>query len=185
LGLITVHPEHVAPAIQASVDLMIAIGEGPGETIQAFSHVIGASPPPVPAVKLQPGEGIVWERQSESEPFWFRSFPPLAERQRHSRKYAEGEMTPDRVFYFRGPEGKLNLRAQNLQIFIQIAEGIDNETWLYHLRQGDYSRWFREAVNDEDLAAEVEEIEKMDHISPQESRALIKEKIEARYTTPA
>jgi hypothetical protein len=185
LGLITVHPDHVAPAIVASVDLMIAIGERPEETIRAFSSVIGEEAPPVPAVKLQPGEGVAWQRQLGSEPFWFRSIPPRAEHQRHSRKYAEGEMSPDQVFHFRGPEGKLNLRAQNLQIFNQIAEGVDDETWLHHLRQGDYSRWFRDAVKDEELAAEAEEIEQMSHISPQESRALIKEKIEARYAAPA
>src|SRR5437763_1621565 len=45
-----------------------------------------------------------------------------AERRRHRRKYADGELPPDRSFFFRGPNGKLNLRAQNLQMFLQIAE---------------------------------------------------------------
>jgi HAD superfamily hydrolase (TIGR01484 family) len=185
LVLITVHPDHIAPAILASINLILAIGEAPQETIQAFSQTIGEPAPFVPPVKLQPGEAIAWQRQPESEPFRFRSFSPRAERQRHSRKYAEGEMSPDTVFYFRGPTGKLNLRAQNLQIFIQLAEGIDDETWLYHLQRGDYSRWFRDAVNDKELAAEVEKIEQMPDISPQESRTLIKEQIEARYAAPA
>jgi HAD superfamily hydrolase (TIGR01484 family) len=185
LVLITVHPDHIAPAILASINLILAIGEAPQETIQAFSQTIGEPAPFVPAAKLQPGEAIAWQRQPESEPFRFRSFSPRAERQRHSRKYAEGEMSPDTVFYFRGPTGKLNLRAQNLQIFIQLAEGIDDETWLYHLQRGDYSHWFRDAVNDKELAAEVEKIEQMPDISPQESRTLIKEQIEARYAAPA
>jgi hypothetical protein len=51
----------------------------------------------------------------------------------------------DKSFYFRGPAGNLNLRAQNLVLFNQMAEGVDDETWLYHLRRGDHSRWFREA----------------------------------------
>jgi hypothetical protein len=38
--------------------------------------------------------------------------------------------------YFRGPEGRLNLRAKNLALFLQIAEGIDDSTWLHHLRAG-------------------------------------------------
>jgi hypothetical protein len=53
------------------------------------------------------------------------------------------------------------------------------------LQRGDYSRWFREAVNDEELANEAEKIEKMTNISPQESRSLIKAKIEEGYTSPA
>jgi HAD superfamily hydrolase (TIGR01484 family) len=185
LMLITVHPDQVAPVILASVNMVIAIGESPEQTIRAFSQTIEQNSPKVPAVKLKPGEAIAWCRQPEIEPFWFRSIPPHTERQRHIRKYAEGEMSADDVFYFRGPEGKLNLRAQNLMIFIQLAEGVDDETWLYHLRQGDYSRWFREAVNDEELANEAEKIEKMTNISPQESRALIKAKIEEGYTSPA
>jgi len=35
---------------------------------------------------------------------------------------------------------------------------LDDETWLYHLRHGDYSQWVREAIKDEALASEVREI---------------------------
>jgi hypothetical protein len=185
LLLITVHPNQVAPMILTSVNVVIAVGESPQQTLRTFSQAIEQSPPQVPPVKLERGEAIAWYRQPQSAPFRFRSIPPQTERQRHIRKYAEGEMTEDTVFYFRGPEGKLNLRAQNLITFIQLAEGIDDETWLYHLRRGDYSRWFRESVNDEELADEAEKIEKMPDISTQKSRALIKAQIEARYTSPA
>jgi len=51
---------------------------------------------------------------------------PRQHLRRHTRKYAEGELDEDRSFYFRGPEGRLNLRAQNLALFLQIAEGVDN-----------------------------------------------------------
>ena len=88
-----------------------------------------------------------------------RSIVPRNEHQRHLRKYAEGELGPDKSFYFRGPDGKLNLRAQNLQLFLQVADGIDDETWMYHLRRGDYSRWFREAIKDEDLASDASSVE--------------------------
>jgi hypothetical protein len=77
------------------------------------------------------------------------------------------------------------LRAQNLITFIQLAEGVDDETWSYHLGRGDYSTWFREAIEDEELANEAEKIEKMADVSPEKSRALIKAIIEARYTAPS
>jgi len=185
LVLITVHPEHVAPPILNQVDLILAIGEAPQQTIRAFCEVGGETVPSLPVVKLQPGDAIAWSRRPPVEPFWFRSVPPRSEHQRHIRKYAEGEMTHDRVFYFRGPEGKLNLKAQNLMIFTQIAEGVDDETWQYHLQRGDYSRWFRQAVKDEELAVETEAIEQNENLSAQQSRALIKERIETRYTKPA
>ena len=185
LMLITVHPDRVAPAILASTDTVIAIGDSPDEIIKAFSKTIGHKAPKVPSDKLQPGEAIAWYRKPEKKPIRFRSIPPHTEHQRHIRKYAEGKLGDDNAFYFRGPEGKLKLRAQNLITFMELAEGIDDETWSHHLQQGDYSDWFRTVINDEELAVEAEKIEKMTDASPQKSRALIKSIIEARYTKPA
>jgi hypothetical protein len=107
------------------------------------------------------------------------------ERHRHRRKYAEGQLPPDRSFYFQGPQHKMNLRAQNLLLFLQIGDGVDDETWQYHLRQGDVSRWFRECIKDEDLASAAERVESLTNATPQESRALIREVVERDYTVPA
>ncbi len=46
----------------------------------------------------------------------------------HRRKYAEGLLIPERSFYFRGPQNALNLRAHNLVLFVEIAEGVDAGT---------------------------------------------------------
>jgi hypothetical protein len=69
-------------------------------------------------------------------------------------------------------------------IFSQIADGIDEETWLYHLHRGDYSRWFREAVKDNYLADHAARIEQRKDLSPPKTRELIRGLIEARYTLP-
>ena len=106
------------------------------------------------------------------------------ERKRHGRKYAEGELPTERSFYFRGKEGKLNLRAENLNTFLKLADGIDDETWQYHLHKGDYSIWFREMIKDEDLSKEVAVIEK-ENLGPDESKNAIRDAIEKRYTAPA
>jgi hypothetical protein len=108
-----------------------------------------------------------------------------AERQRHSRKYATGELPPERSFYFRGPEGKLNLRAHNLQLFLEIAEGVDDDTWLYHLRRGDYSAWFRSQLKDERLGKETALVEEQETISAADSRERIRQVIETYYTVSA
>jgi hypothetical protein len=42
----------------------------------------------------------------------------------------------------------LNLRALNLSTFLQMAAGVDDETWLHNLRAGEYSSWFSQAIKD-------------------------------------
>ena len=101
-----------------------------------------------------------------------RRAPPKTERRRHRRKYAEGELPPERSFYFRGPEGKLNLRAQNLMLFLQIADGVDDETWKHHLAPRRLSPLVpRQAIKDEELAAEAERIAGLAAFRPGRSRA--------------
>ena len=183
--LITVHPESVAPAIIESVDMVLAVGEAPDETIRAFCKAAGQQPPELESTALEKGEVLAW-RHAESRPVRVRTAPSRSEHSRHSRKYAEGNLGPDRSFRFRGPDEKLNLRAQNLVVFLQMAEGVDEETWRYHLQQGDYSRWFREGVKDKDLAAEAGRVEKELRDAPaSDSRAAIREAIEKRYTLPS
>jgi hypothetical protein len=101
---------------------------------------------------------------------------------RHKRKYAQGELEEARVFYFRGPGDRLNLRAQNMTAFVQIAKGVDDDTWLLHLRRGDYSRWLREAIKDNALAEEATTVEQDQSLSPAESRSRIAQAIAERYT---
>lgn len=53
----------------------------------------------------------------------------------------------------------------------------------HHLRRGDYSRWFREAVKDGYLADQAERIEQRS-LPAGEFRNLIRNLIETRYTLP-
>ena len=181
--LITVHPERVSPAALSVVDVVLAVGGSPGQTLKAFCEVIGEVPPPVESIELEKLEVLGWFRKSGGGPIRIRIEPGTSERRRHRRKYAEGDVH-EKSFYFRGPEGKLNLRAQNLSFFVQIAEGVDDETWLHHLRRRDYSGWVREAIKDGALAEEIARVEES-NISAAESRALIKAAIERQYTSAA
>jgi hypothetical protein len=65
----------------------------------------------------------------------------------------------DESLCVRGKSQQLNLRVRNLTAFLQIAKGVDDETWMFHLREGDYSRWFRDSIKDEELAAEAQSVE--------------------------
>ena len=77
----------------------------------------------------------------------------------------EGTLGPDKSFYFRGPHDKLRLRAQNLGIFLQMADGVDDDTSIHHLRNGDYSTWIRTAIKDDELADEIAKIERAEELS--------------------
>jgi hydroxymethylpyrimidine pyrophosphatase-like HAD family hydrolase len=183
LLLVTVHPEAVSPELLRLVDHVAAVGREPDETIRAFCAVVDDPVPQLVDVELATGEVLLWRRDG-GEPIRVAVTPGRTERRRHIRKYAEGELSEDRSFYFRGPVGALRLRAQNLGIFLQMADGVDDATWEHHLRRGDYSRWIREAIKDPELAAEVSALE-TEGASPGESRAAVREAIERRYTAPA
>jgi hydroxymethylpyrimidine pyrophosphatase-like HAD family hydrolase len=182
---LTVDPGLIAPAALASVETVVAVGDAPEKTLARFAEVLGQSPPETEPVTLEPGEVLFWCRSRDDRPFRVRVLPGRTERRRHVRKYAEGELPPERSFYFRGPDAKLNLRAQNLILFQQMADGVDDETWTYHLRHGDYSRWFREGIKDEELAADAEQVEKETGLTPRDSREQIKAAVSQRYTLPA
>ncbi len=186
--LVTVEPRSLAPALLDAANVVVTVGDHAVETMAEFARVIGESAPEVPPSPGGNSPGgpwaLVWDRRAGEAPFFLRIVPPRAERERHVRKYAEGELAPDRSFYFRGPDGALNLRAQNLIAFNQIAEGVDDRTWVHHLRRGDYSAWVRGAIKDVDLADEIERVERRDDVPPRESRALVREAIERRYTVP-
>jgi HAD superfamily hydrolase (TIGR01484 family) len=182
---VTVDPGLLARAALSSVEMIVAAGEAPTETLRRFCEVLGQPAPELAPVELEASEVLVWPKAAGEPPFRVHVAPGRTERQRHRRKYAEGQLPPDRSFYFRGPEGKLNLRAQNLMLFLQIADGVDDETWTHHLHEGDYSRWFRERIKDDTLADEARAVEQDPALSARASRQRIRALVEEHYTLPA
>ena len=182
--LVTVHPEHVAPAVLAPIDVVFAIGDSPEKTLEKFSGAAAQRLTWPQGLGHEPASVVAWFVGEGQSPFIMRPQPGRAERIRHHRKYAEGNMRYH-SFYFRGPDGRQNLRAQNLAVFCQIAEGVDEPTWLFHLRRNDYSHWFRDAIKDSQLADEAERIERRNDLTPSQTRQLIRELVAARYTLPA
>jgi hypothetical protein len=128
---------------------------------------------------------MLWSRSSDASPVLLKPSLPVQSHRRHTRKCAEGDLGEDESFYFRGPKQHLNLRAQNLMMFIQIAEGIDEKTWEYHRRAGDYSAWFRKVIKDPELAREASIAETNATLDASGSRCQILQLVSKRYTAPA
>ncbi|HYR18641.1 MAG TPA: HAD family hydrolase [Myxococcales bacterium] len=184
VAAITVSPSELAPPFLERLAAVLGVGPHAEETIAEFCAARGLQRPRSVRRRMEKGEAFLW-REGQDSLVWVRLARTHAPHQRHVRKYADGELPPDRSFYFRGPEKKLNLRAHNLKLFEQLAEGVDDATWLHHLKRGDYSRWFRDQIKDEELAREVERIEQEESLSPEDSREAIRAAIDKRYTLPA
>ena len=183
--LITVHPEQVAkPALQM-VDVVLGIGESALTVFTSYAEHMQIQPPQYTGRAPKSGEALAWFVKTLQNPLLLTPVRGSRERVRHVRQYAEGELSPQQSFFFRGPESKLNLRAQNLRSFLQLGEGVDDETWMFHLRRGDFSSWFKTIIKDEELAREAAEIERDEAASPEDSRERIREAVDGRYTASA
>jgi len=68
---------------------------------------------------------------------------------------------------------------------MDLGDGVDDDTWLYHLKRGEMSRWLREGIKDESLAARAAAIEHNQKLDAGSSRRRMRELIEATYTLPA
>lgn len=183
--LITVHPDLLSKTLLERINTVLALGADVSQTLAGFAQAAQQEIPSHDSQALNAGELLMWSRDGRGPPIKVLAHPCKMERLRHSRKYAAGVLPPERSFYFRGPGEKMNLRAQNLMLFLQLGEGVDDATWEYHLKRGDYSRWFREGIKDENLAAAAARIESLKSLSMQESRALIRGAVERDYTLPA
>lgn len=183
---VTVHPGAVAPGVIETINTVLAVGDHPDDAIRDFCATAHLDAPllAVEHRKLPAGQALYW-RVGAPRAVVIHTEPPKIERKRHSRKYLEGNLGNSRSFYFHGPDRKLNLKAHNVLLFLHLGDGVDDETWSYHLRRGDYSRWFRSEVKDAELAEEIELIEHDLDLTPAASRAKIRRAVDKRYTLPA
>lgn len=181
--LITVHPELLSREILQRVTHVIAVGATAPDVLGRIAEVRGLEIP-VAATPEKSGEALMWSKH-DGRVRLVQTLRPAMEQRRHTRKYAEGNLSPERSFYFRGEQGKLNLRAKNLIQFLELADGVDDDTWEYHFRLGDYSRWFRDAIKDEGLADEAQLLERSHDAAKADSLPLLRTAIERRYTLPA
>jgi HAD superfamily hydrolase (TIGR01484 family) len=179
---VTIDGALLLPGALDLVDCVFSVGPKGGDSLRAVAAAMKEKPPAALKSDLQQGEALMWTRGKRVRRFAVA--PSRFEHRRHRRKYAQGDLGPDDSFYFRGAEDKLNLKAQNLIIFAQLADGLDDDTWTYHLRRGDYSSWFRDVIKDEGLAEDATMIERQQRLDAAESRRRIQEAIADRYTLP-
>jgi hypothetical protein len=178
--LVTNEPGEVAPEVVGVVGHVFSTSV---ETVTQTLPLL--RPADVPGGPLEAGEALsIALREGRPDTVVrFRGARRSTSHQRHVKKYATGKLPPERAFHFRGARGALDLVAHNLETFTMLAKGVDEETWLHHLRSGDVSRWLRDHIRDTELAAEVQHLE--DSTDAVESRRAALAAIARRYTPVA
>jgi hypothetical protein len=182
---VTVHPDTLASSVLEGVGAVLLIGRDGANLIEPLSRAFGRPCPAMPERGPEVGEAIYWACRRDDPPVLIRTEQPRNALKRHTRKYALGKLGDDRSFFFRGRERRLNIRAQNLEGFLDIGDGVDTETYLFHLRNGDFAGWLRASIKDEELADEVAEIAANQRLDATEARKLVRAAVERRYTAPA
>lgn len=158
LWLITTQPENVNKGMLNLINTVITVGSEPAKILQQFAGIKNTSIQTKNILPLEKGKAVVWDAGEEHAPFLITVNEPKQLNKRHIKKYAAGFMDYN-SFYFTGAKRKLNLKAYNVMVFAELAEGIDDETWMYHLKRHDYSAWFRNALHDDELAELAQKIE--------------------------
>ena len=180
--VITTKPDLISHTFLDRVNIAIMIGQTPEQLMAEFASLNHLELSIPENIVLQKGEALVWQKD-QNKILPLRCSMPSQLLHRHKRKYATGDMGFD-SFYFKGPQNKLNLKANNLITFVQMGTGVDDDTWQYHLLQKDFSKWFRGSVKDGDLAIRTEKIEEQEK-NADVSRKAIFHLIHERYTLPA
>jgi len=183
--LVSVSPASISRAALALIESLIVLGEEPRNIVREFAEANEVAAPEVSLDKIPAGEALIWHKASREAPKRITLEPSHGERRRHLRKYAQGSLGDDRSFYFRGPAGKLNLRAGNLVNFLDLADGVDAATWLFHWQRGDVSHWLRTSIKDDPLADRIAAAERELRSDEAASRKRVRELIEESYTLPA
>src|SRR5690606_9288921 len=161
---------------------VVALGPQADQVISNLCERVGIDAPDCAAPKDK--RVLFWRPGVDRNVRVVEPVRPRQKRKRHSRKYAGGMLDEAGSFYFRGPNDKMKLRVHNLTMFVQVAEGIDEETWDHHRRRGDYSTWFRKQIRDDELADEAAAVEQDPSIDPAEGRKRVIDAVKRRYTAP-
>lgn len=173
--LISVAVDEIDPSLVKKVSTVMVVGEDSAGPLKKFCVVREIEKPEnIPAIR--DNEACIYDDTGQT-PYVIKYNPPTKLQQRHKRKYAHGEMGED-SFIFTGKENKLNLKANNLAMFTHLAEGIDDDTWIYHLKRKDFRKWFESSVNDDALAAVSEEAENK---NAADSKKIILDYIRQKY----
>jgi hypothetical protein len=87
--LITPHVEQVAPAALRRVNVVLAVGNQPRQTLEQFCRPLGERLRFPTPTSLEPGDALWWDRRSTATPCLVRVASARAQRERHSHSRSQ------------------------------------------------------------------------------------------------
>jgi trehalose-6-phosphatase len=157
--LVTHRPMSLHPEALAAIDVVLAL---PGAERYARVPVADGSADVEQPFTLEPRCALLATRTGSVR------FEPAARHLRHVRhrhKYTRAQVPPERRFHF-GPPGPDSRTAGNLVEFRDELARATRNIVHRHLRAGDFSRWIRDVLADDELGRRIREIERWSRSDP-------------------
>jgi hypothetical protein len=79
---------------------------------------------------------------------------------RHLKKYADSQVSHERSFFFRRPDGSVVATADSLNAFQQSLAAVEEPVLAHHAAQGDFSRWVLDVFADRVLGSQLKKTER-------------------------
>ena len=166
-SLVSYRPSQVAPALLEALDHWLVTRLSLREEMEALRpfltrHLGGAAVlsqlPALPVGQAYLCRGDA--RQSPTERFiQFHMGARTVPHARHLQKYLRAPLPESKRFYFNDESGRYLGRAvANLWEFREALSEVPVGSLQHHLRRGDFERWFRDMLHDDELARRVHKI---------------------------
>jgi hydroxymethylpyrimidine pyrophosphatase-like HAD family hydrolase len=153
--LVTHRPLELGPALLAAIDVVIAL---PGA--ERYAHLPPGDADTLPRGEqpflLQPGQALL---AGPDGVLTFETALRSTRHVRHQHKYTWAQVSPERRFFFTAPDGGVRA-AGNLREFRDEVARADEVELRTHLQAGDFSRWTRDVLADDELGARLRGIER-------------------------
>jgi hydroxymethylpyrimidine pyrophosphatase-like HAD family hydrolase len=175
--VVTHRPRVLHPDLMAALDAVIAL---PGA--ERYARIPSDAGPGEVSFTLPSGHALLATRSGVTE---FRCDERLLRHVRHRHKYTHAQVPEERRFFFGAP-GSSRASAGNLAEFRTELQRADVETLRQHLLAGDFSRWIRDVLADDELGRRIRAVERWFRTDPssnaETSAAAVSNAIELRYS---
>ena len=162
-AVVTYRPSQVAPILLEALDHWLLTRLSPAEeiaTVAPFLSGPNAARPALARLPLLPLGQAYLSFRTEAQPapathstVVFRTGPRTVPHIRHLHKYLRATLPQSQRFYFCDAAGRgLGTAAASLWEFCAILGTLPIDSLRYHLQRGDFERWIRDVLRDNELA---------------------------------
>ncbi|GAB4446674.1 MAG: HAD-IIB family hydrolase [Chloroflexi bacterium OHK40] len=190
VGIVTYRPDQVPPRLLDVIDhWLITRLDAPAE-LAAINSRLERSPGWAEQMATLPalprGHAVLYTDTRGSDPpapqpVIFRAGPRTVPHIRHLHKYLRAPLPYERRFFFHNAQGSyLGQSAANLWEFRVALGTLPLGSLRYHLERGDFERWVRQVLHDDELAARLNKLARR-HLAGEALRSALVSVVGDRY----